>query len=309
MCFGEDVSPTAWRSFKDHFLLVKQANIARGVSVWEDAAYRSVELRLCLTGAPAEYLREEAAQDSDWVKNDVEILDRLEKLYVTIEAIEVRVIRFEEAKQGLEESMADFLTRLQRLASDAFASESPDVKRKRVVWRFLDGLIDRDVRERLIRERWMKDESNAKEYDDILKIAETARTSKQAASLTGSRHQFGGAAAVAQPQPVAAAAAPPLPPAPRGQRRPAAQPGSAPCQLTAPPAARSGQPPAGQSGLRSGAGRGRAVGRCFYCSIPHSGGWYRCQRRLAENPGWTPRRVSAAAPAISAEQQGEQDFC
>ena len=308
--FGEDVSPAAWRSFKDHFLLVKQANIARGVSVWQEATYRSVELRLCLTGAPAEYVREEAAQDSKWVQNDEEILDHLEKRYVTVEAIEVRIIRFEEAKQGLEESMADFLTRLQRLASDAFASESPDVKRKRVVWRFLDGLIDRDVRERLIRERWMKDESTAKEYDDILKIAETARTSKEAASLTGSRHQFSAAAAAGPLQPVVAAASPPLPPA-RWQRRPAGQQPApaAPSQLTRPPAARSGQSPTGQSGPRAGAGRGRSVGRCFYCNVPHPGGWYRCQRRLAENPEWSSRRVSAAAPAISSEQQGEQDFC
>ena len=125
--FGEDVSPSAWRNFKDHFQLVKAANIARDVAVWKEATYRSVELRLCLTGAPAEYIREEAAQGSTWVQNDEEILNRLEQRYVTTEAIEVRIIRFEEAKQGEEESLADFLTRLQRLASEAYASESADV--------------------------------------------------------------------------------------------------------------------------------------------------------------------------------------
>ncbi|KAF0292743.1 Glutamate receptor ionotropic, delta-1 [Amphibalanus amphitrite] len=77
--FGDDLSPGAWRGFKDHFLLVKQANIARGVTVWQDAVYRSVELRLCLTGAPAEYVREEAAQDSKWVQNDEQILEHLQR--------------------------------------------------------------------------------------------------------------------------------------------------------------------------------------------------------------------------------------
>ena len=96
--------------------------------------------------------------------------------------------------------MADFLTRLQRLAGDGFSSESVEVKRKRVVWRFLDELKDKDIRERLIRERWMRDESHAKEYDDVLKIAETARTAKQAASLTGSRHQLGASFAAAPVQ-------------------------------------------------------------------------------------------------------------
>ena len=120
--FGEDVSPSAWRSFKDNYQLVKEANTARGVSIWQDPSYRSVELRLCLVGAPAEFIREEAAQDSPWVRDDEEILRHLECRYVTTEAIEVRIIRFEEANQGADESLADFLTRLQRLAGDAFAS-------------------------------------------------------------------------------------------------------------------------------------------------------------------------------------------
>ena len=154
-------------------------------------------------------------------------------------------------------SLPDFLTRLQRLAGDAFASESADVRRKSVVWRFLDGLIDKDVRERLIRELWMKDEAHAKEYDDILKIAETARTSKQAAALTGNRHQVGGsyaAAAQFQTTATAAVAAPPPPPAARWQRG-SGQLGSAPGQLARPPAARPGPGPARLN-------TGRAAGQC-----------------------------------------------
>ena len=64
--------------------------------------------------------------------------------------------------------------------------------------------MDRDVRERLIRERWMKDEE--KEYEDILKIAETAKTSKGATALTDRRLQVGETCLAAQPQ-----TAPPLP--------------------------------------------------------------------------------------------------
>ena len=214
--FGTEVTPAAWRDFKDHFLLVKAANVARGVAIWQDASYRSLELRLCLVGAPAEFIREEVAQSASLVTNDAEILTKLEARYVTVEAIEVRIIRFEEAFQGEDETLTDFLTRLQRLAGDAFASESADVKRKRVVWRFLDGLKDRDIREHIIRERWMKDESHAKEYDDILKIAETARTAKQAASATGSRHQP--AAAFAAPAQQDTVAVTSFLPAGRGQR-------------------------------------------------------------------------------------------
>ena len=245
--FGDGTSPSTWRSFKDHYSLVKEANIARGVALWLDPAYRSVELRLCLVGAPAEFLREEAAQGSPWVKNDADILDRLERRYVTTEAIEVRILRFEEAHQGEDESLADFLTRLQRLAGDAFSSESCEIKRKRVVWRFLDGLLDRDIRERLIRERWMKDESNAKEYDEIIKIAETARASKQAASLTGHCHKVG---RLASPAPGTGSAArlpfpyPQAPAAARGERAarpPPHPPHPSPGRVREPPLISSGQ--------------------------------------------------------------------
>ena len=325
--FGTDVTPSAWREFKDHFLLVKKANIARGIALWNDASYCSVELRLCLTGAPAEFIREEAAQSVSWVKDDVEILDRLEKRYVTVEAIEVRIIRFEEACQGDDETLADFLTRLQRLAGDAFSSESAEIKRKRVVWRFLDGLKDRDIRERLIRERWMKDESHAKDYDDVLKIAETARTSKQAASLTGSRHQPGaGFAAPVQRAPVPMTS---LPPDGRAQRGPGrSSPG--PVRPRPPPALGPGQPVprvtgqghaaggyrrGGDGGYRHSAdGRGgRPIGRCYYCDAAHPGGWFNCQRRMQENPSWTPRRVSTgqqglAAPIVTSEFHEQPDF-
>ena len=305
--FGSEVTPSAWRDFKDHYSLVKEANIARGVQLWQDSVYRSIELRLCLVGAPADYIREEVAQSSSWVKDDVAIIQRLESRYVNTEAIEVRIIRFEEATQGEDESLADFMTRLQRLAGDAFSSESADIKRKRVVWRFLDGLRDKDIRERLIRESWMKDDSNAKDYDDILKIAETARTAKHAATLTGSRHHNIGelCAAAVQQEAGAAAAAQPIG---RGQRWPS-QLTPPPVQSRPPPAARSGQPPG-----RPGAARGRGdrpIGRCYYCDIPHQGGWVQCRRRLRENPAWSPRRaagVGSAAPVTASQQQTHQDF-
>ena len=248
------------------------------------------------------------------VENDAEILDRLKSRYVTTGAIEVRILKFEKAYQGQEESLAEFLTRLQRLAGDAFASESADIRRKRVVWRFLDGLIDRDIRERLIRERWMKDESTAKEYDDILKIAEVARTSKQTAALTGGSPQAAGACAAAQR---AAAAAPPPHPATRWQRGPGqlrAAGSGQPGQPGRPPAARSGQSPGSHSRSRVTGGRvdrAAAVGRCYYCGIPHQGGWYRCRRRLSEDPSWSPSR-SAVASATAADApditHGEQNF-
>ena len=45
MTFGEETSTNAWISFKDHHLLVKEANIMREVALGQDPAYRSVALR------------------------------------------------------------------------------------------------------------------------------------------------------------------------------------------------------------------------------------------------------------------------
>ena len=168
----------------------------------------------------------------------------------------------------------------------------------------------------------MRDESHAKKYDDVLKIAETARTAKQAASLTGRRHQLGASFAAA---PVQRAPAPVTSPsldgrAQRWSGQRSALAGSARPRpptavgpgLSLPPVSGQGQTTGGYRRSADGRG-GRPIGRCYYCQVAHPGGWINCQRRRQENPSWTPRRVNTAqqgmaAPIVTDESYEQPDF-
>ena len=186
LTFGDDTSPHLLEKFTAHYSLVDRINKARGVRVWRKPGYRALMLRSALRGAASEFVENaENIMLTPWVENDQEILQKLMERYVTNAAIELRIIEFETASQLEGEPLGEYMVRIQRLMEKAYSTHPQYIKEVRVVWQFLNGLRDRDVREALIKEKWMKDGQNAKSYDEILKIAETVVNAKVAAKATG----------------------------------------------------------------------------------------------------------------------------
>ena len=198
LTFGDDTSPASFRAFHAHYYtLVKEANVMRGVSVWSKPDYCAVMLRLELRGATASYVEQQVQLYADLGKNDTTILDRLSSRFITADAIEIRILRFEEAAQLPGEGLSDFMTRLQQLAGQAFAKEPADVVRKRVVWRFLDGIRDKEIRSQIIKEKWMENDETAKSFAAVMKIAESAQFNKSATSATGQQRVHQGISSTA----------------------------------------------------------------------------------------------------------------
>ena len=77
------------------------------------------------------------------------------------------------------------MQRVKGLGQTAFAEFDAAGMHQRIIWRFLDGVRDKDVRSEIIRARWMKDRKTPKPFDEVLKIAEGAKMLKVAASATG----------------------------------------------------------------------------------------------------------------------------
>lgn len=77
------------------------------------------------------------------------------------------------------------MTRLQQLAVQAFAKEPTDIVRKRVVWRFLDGIRDKEVRLHIVKERRVENDETAKSFAAVLRLAESSHSTKSATSATG----------------------------------------------------------------------------------------------------------------------------
>ena len=57
--------------------------------------------------------------------------------------------------------------------------------KQRIVWKFLSGIRDPGVRSEVIRHKWMKSRTEAKSYEDVLKLAEQAKLDRLATGSGG----------------------------------------------------------------------------------------------------------------------------
>ena len=258
----EDISPTSLRLFLDHYDLTTAQNLRKGVKDWEDKEFRARELRLQLRGKPAEWLAHEQSMSQVWIRNDEEIKQKLIERYMGTQSIELNIIRFEELSQNESEGLSEYMTRCQRYGSEAFGSMDPTSTQQRIVWKFLNGIRDSEVRGAVIKEKWMKTDREAKSYEEVLKIAETAKMSKIATVATGGK-------TAADKLPKVAAAKVPVK---KHQTR-----------------------SNGARNKQSSSDSGRSSDsstyfkKCHYCQTTgHWGGWKLCEKRKKEDPDWTP---------------------
>ena len=221
-------------------------------------------------------MEQQAVLDPLWASDDKAIMDKLAQLYYTSDAIEVRIIRFEEATQMQDESLSDFMTRLQQLASQSFSSEPSDIVRKRVVWRFLAGLRDREVRSQIIKEKWMENDDKAKSYDEVMKIALAALSCKRATQVTGMNRN--NVAATAQVKHIE-------------NHSDSSEEETLVTQAQKKNVLSITQRESSQVANRGKGPQIRKMQRkfkCFYCNKTHHGGWLVCSKRLKEDPNWKP---------------------
>ena len=274
--FGEETTPTAWLAFKSHFELVKKANVMRGIESWNNKEYRALMCRLQMRGTAASYVEQQAVLNPSWASDDGAIMQQLSQMYYTSDAIEVRIIRFEEATQMQDESLSEYMTRLQQLANQSFASEPSDIVRKRVVWRFLAGLRDREVRSQLIKEKWMENDGKAKSYDEVMKIALAALSCKRATQVTGTSRNQG--AVNAQVKIVENH----FDDVAEEERRVAQVQKNVQLVIKKEPSHL----------MNRGKGyqekKNQRKFKCYYCNKIHPGGWFVCLKRLKEDPDWKP---------------------
>ena len=257
--FGMDTSANALLEFLDHYLLCRDMNQQRKVPGWDDAKYRAKELRYQLQGEAAVFVRQEEAMHQNWVLDDDAIIGKLKERWFNRDCIEMDILEFEEARQGDYETLAQFMQRVKGLGQRAFSEFDANGMHQRIVWRFLDGVKDKEIRGAIIRERWMKDRTTPKPYDEVLKIATNAHMTKVAAQATGG----GNGSQLAKGKLAAMNKVTPTPSGNKGKVK----------------------KPAGSMGTSEMP----RVFDCFYCHKRHAGGYRECSKRLKENPNWTPR--------------------
>lgn len=119
--------------------------------------------------------------DERWVTTDEGIMNCLKTRYLRSDyiRIELKILSFEKAWQG-NEGVRKYLTRLKVLARNAYPRDCERVFRQRVVQRFIFSVCEVRVREVLEGCMWMKDDSEAMEFEEVLKIAEKAESEDKA---------------------------------------------------------------------------------------------------------------------------------
>ena len=263
LTFGDvDTLPSSLERFISHYGLVNEINTARGVKVWKKPSYRALILRMALRGPAADYIEQESRLLSQWVKDDMQIIEKLKARYIQNSAVELHIINFEKAEQGEGEPLSDYMVRLQRLVLNAFPDYPEWVNQNKVVWQFLNGARDKDVREALIREGWMLDSKTAKSYEVVLKTAEQVVNTRKAAKATGRIGQASGSTTSSSAVSAVSGAPPNKKRRSSGQGKTQVRPKQTPSW---------------------GSGTGNFF--CVCCrTTDHYGGWKECPKFKAEHP-------------------------
>ena len=148
------------------------------------------------------------------------------------------------------------MERVQTLIEQAYDGEPTEVLKKRIAWRFLNGIRNKEVQSVLIKEKWMKNKNEAKEPEEFLRIADVARLNAVAINATGNQSsrsiasiQGDEASSHDKDEDKTAAAFKEM----DGKKK-----------------------------------RNRQRVFCEYCKREHVGGWQKCYKRLDEDPDWVP---------------------
>ena len=126
---------------------------------------------------------------NQWTNNDKEIIKKLKDRYMGVLSLELNIVAFEEMAQGDNETLAQYMTRCQAQGLDAYQMmNEPRSTQLRIIWKVLSGIKDAGVRSE---KKWMKSESEAKSYEEVLKIAQQSKLlNRLAAVATGTRRGY-----------------------------------------------------------------------------------------------------------------------
>ncbi len=291
LTFGDDESPMALKLFVEHYNLAKSQNMRKNVEGWQEKEFRANELRFQLRGRVAAWVLQENAMHSEWVKDDVEIIKKLQERYLGTMSVELNIIAFEELRQREGETLAEYMTRCQEKGYHAFADFNPIGVQQRIVWKFLYGIRDSDVRAEVIRAKWMASSSEAKPFAEVLKIAETAKLAKTATAATGrgKTSESGVSNKVAAVSKVEERRNSVK--SPTYSRGSGYQGGRSPHSSSESNGSRGSRGSTGSAASRTSTGSDIPGQNflCHYCKErSHYGGWKNCEKRRTENPGWKP---------------------
>ena len=177
------------RRFVERYNTIKKMNIQLRITGWDSEQYRAGKIKLCLKGTAFDYVEFACNMEEEWAENDILLLERLQDKFVKVQAIEMSILHFEQSVQEPRETIAEFMGRLKRSVRDAYDGDSQQELDRKVAWKFVSGLTERNVRDKLLDGGWMRNRQAAKELDELQRVAGQAKrndeTSKEMSRNSG----------------------------------------------------------------------------------------------------------------------------
>ena len=189
MYFGKDgdYSSKSLRNFIERYKVVKEINIAGRMQGWDKPDFRADKLKMALQGDPYSYVSFESSMNQSWTRHDEKIISKLKDRYMSIQAVELSILQFEQRSQGSQESYYDFMNHLRQMVSEAYDGDLQIELNRKVAWKFVSGIHNDEIRVKVMEAGWMQSRKEAKPLQDLLKIAEATRTSDYRRSIDNGR--------------------------------------------------------------------------------------------------------------------------
>ena len=191
------------------------------------------------------------------------MLAKLQDKFINVQAVEMNILHFEQSFQEPKETLGEYMSRLRRAVSEAYNGDSQQELDRKDTWRFVSGMAEKRIRDKLLESGWMLNRQQAKPLDELEKIAEYTKRSEDASRAMSKNVGPGNISAFEGEEGMISAF----------NRR-----GSNP---------RSKTPSLESKGSNSSQGSRQSSGsdlpsdnlQCYYCKQSHRGGWFYCAKR------------------------------
>jgi hypothetical protein len=272
-----DCSAVSLRRFIERYRVVRELNMKSRLTGWDSPKFRSGKLKLCMVGDPFDYISFESSMLHGWTDNDEEIIEKLMDKFMNLQAIELNMLTFEKAEQEGKESLGEYLMRLRRLVKEAYDGDSQSELDRKVAWKFVSGIQDRQIKKKLLENGWMKDRRSAKPLEELLRLAEVTKQTDDAVEVMDKHNGAGSVNMFSEDTKIAAFNRF------SSDRRTAGRVKSSSGESKNSTDSRS-------SDRSYSSGLALEFIECWYCKKKHRGGWFYCSQRKREEPEWRPKR-------------------
>lgn len=277
--FGENssYSAVAMRRFAERYETIREMNIRLKITGWDDGAYRAGKVILGLKGDAFDYVKFAKSTGEEWTGDDDSLLEKLKDKFINTQAIEMNILHFEQSSQDPKESIGEYMSRLKRAVREAYDGDSQRELDRKVAWRFVSGVTEKRVRDKILEAGWMRSRQEAKPLDELEKIAEYTKRNEDT-SRAMSRSTGQGNVSMFESEEMSVAAFNRKSSDTRSKTTSSESKSS------------DGSRNSYSSGNTGNSDLPVEFLQCYYCKQKHRGGWLYCSRRKKEAPSWRPRR-------------------